>query len=62
MVMLRGRAIGGPRNGTVLDASSNWIGTLRDNFTGRYVWDAVLNTWKWEKNVPSTRTWSHKRT
>ena len=46
-MILRGRAIGGPRDGVILEAGPRWTGFLTGHTKARYVWDVELNTWVW---------------
>lgn len=45
--MLRGRAVGGPRNGAILEAGQFWLGKIKDHLDGRYRWNAEDGTWQW---------------
>lgn len=58
--LITGVAVGGPRNGVKLSASSAWNGVVRKNvkdasspdsgepYPGRYVFDIRLNSWVWD--------------
>lgn len=63
--MLRARAVGGPRDGVLLEALPNWNGAVRKptgpgnppiQYRGRYVWDYHPETrqyrWVWQELAP----------
>lgn len=48
--LVRGKAIGGPCDGAVIDAPYRWNGEVRRNgiiLRGRYVFDMETYTWEW---------------
>lgn len=45
--MLRGVAVGGPRDTIMLEAGRHWLGTLEHHLDGRYVWDELCTSWIW---------------
>jgi len=54
-VILRGRAVGGPRDQVILEAGPRWTGFLVGHTKARYVWDVERNTWVWtEVEKPKT--------
>jgi len=46
-MMLRGRAVGGPRDKVIIEAGSSWSGFICKVLNGRYVWDHTTGTWVW---------------
>lgn len=64
----RGRAVGGPQDGVLLEAPLSWDGRARRPssrknaliryYPGRYVWNAGDGTWVWEpgeEHPPETK-------
>lgn len=54
--LVRGRAVGGPLNGSKIEAQPNWNGavgkgSLDKPYPGRYVY-STDRTWVWEENNP----------
>lgn len=45
--MLRGVAVGGPRDRIMLEAGRHWLGMLERHLDGRYVWDESCMSWVW---------------
>lgn len=53
--MNRGKAIGGPLNGIMLESSLNWSGVIRGRTDGRYTWSTEENTWMWTRTDGTRR-------
>ena len=44
---LRGRAVGGPHDGVILEAGPRWTGFIRNVRGGRYVYSTEWSEWIW---------------
>lgn len=52
----KGKASGGPLDGTTLEAGLNWDGRIERDLTGMYRWNYLRETWDWElRETPATR-------
>lgn len=57
----RGRAVGGPRDGVIVEASAAWDGVVGAN-AGRYTWDDEVSAWVWRPSrVPVSRRYVRKK-
>lgn len=52
----KGRARGGPLDGTTIEAGGAWNGRIEKDLTGLYRWDPLRSIWLWElRERPATR-------
>lgn len=45
---LSGIAVGGPLDGTKIEAGYTWNGRIERDLTGMYRWDSMSQRWVWE--------------